>query len=103
MTRGTTPTISFNLPFDVSNLAVYYITVSQIFGRSKKQVLDFDAEDCSSSGRRIEVELSQEDTLALTEENPVLVQLRARSTEGKAYASKEFRTTVDGILKDGVI
>lgn len=103
MTRGTTPTLVFTLPFAASELAAYYITAGQQFGSAVKQVFEKSAEDCQEDGDTITVVLTQDDTLKLVADNQVLIQVRARTTGGTALASKIFRRPADMILKDGVI
>ena len=103
MYRGTTPTLTFTLPMDASELSTYYITISQVFGKSVSPIIEKSDEDCESAGRVITCVLSQEDTLLLSDGQPVLIQIRALTTEDVALASKIFRTTADMILKEGVI
>lgn len=103
MYRGTTPTLTFTLPFDVSELAVYYITIAQQYGKSISTIIEKSTEDCTEDGQVITCVLTQEDTLKLYGEGKVLIQVRARTAGGTALASKMFQTTAAEILKDGVI
>ena len=100
MIRGTTPILHFTLPFAVSELSEYWITLSQRYENIK---IDKDSTDCTVSGRQITLILSQEDTLKLIPDKPVYIQIRALTTSDLAIASTQFRCDVDDILREGVI
>lgn len=51
----------------------------------------------------IHLPLTQEDTLKLTDDEPVWVQLRLRDNLGNAVASEPMRVEVGEVFKDGVI
>lgn len=99
MFRGTTPTLKFALPFDTSTLAAAWVTLAQ----SGKVIVDRPLEDCVLSGNELSVTLTQEETIQLTAEHRVDIQLRVRTTDDTALASKVFTLTAERILKDGVI
>lgn len=99
MIRGTTPTCSFGLPFETSNIEKLYITFSQ----DEKEVLNFTKDDCEFEEKTINLKLTQDDTLKLNDELMVSIQLRILTIDGDAMASRIIRTHVDAILKDGVI
>ena len=100
MIRGTTPTLTFKLPFQVSNLAEYWITISQKY---ENIAINKTSEDCTADDDTITVILSQEDTLKLIGDKPVYIQIRALTTEDEALATKMWACAVDDILKEGVI
>ena len=100
MIRGTTPTLSFKLPFQVSELAEYWITISQ---RYENLIINKTSADCTASGDTITVTLSQNDTLKLIGDKPVYLQIRALTTDDEAIASKMWTCPVEDILKEGVI
>ena len=100
MIRGTTPILHFTLPFAVSELSEYWITISQRYENIK---IDKTSEDCTASGSVISLELSQEDTLKLMADKPAYIQIRALTTDDIAIASTIIRTSVGDILKEGVI
>ena len=99
MIRGTTATLICTLPFNVNTLKYAYFTIKQC------DTIIIDRQiDCSElSGDKIEVHLSQEDTLKLKEKHQAEIQLRAITVGGEAVASNIITTYVDRILKDGVI
>ena len=68
MIRGTTPILHFTLPFEVSELSEYWITISQRYENIK---IDKTSADCTASGSEITLELTQEDTLKLIAGKPV--------------------------------
>ena len=51
----------------------------------------------------LEVELSQEDTLAFKQTKDVEIQIRARFLDGHAIKSNIMVTDVSKVLKEGVI
>lgn len=100
MKRGTTPTLTFGLPFPPSSLAVAYIT----FAQQGETVLEKTLDDCEQEDNYLKLALSQEDTLRLQDGGPgVRIQLRVRFYDGSAMASDMITTSVGAILKDGVI
>lgn len=99
MIRGTTPTLEFNLPFDVSDIAAGYITFSQ-YGQP---VFEKELKDAVCVGTLITLKLSQEDKLKLLAGTRTYIQLRVRLVTGDAMASKIMTVRTDMILKDGVI
>lgn len=97
--RGTTPTCTFELPFDTSIIDKLYITFSQ----NNEEVLNFTKDNCTFDGKNVNLKLKQEDTLKLNDKLMVNIQLRLLATDGEALASQIIRTHVDAILRDGVI
>lgn len=110
MRRGTTPTLTFTLPYDIA-ISALYIT----FVQGDKTILEKTIDDVTIDGNKITLSLTQDDTLLfeapLSQPQPpfskmpdiVLIQLRLRDENGNAVASQIIKTTVDAILKDGVI
>lgn len=101
MYRGTTPTIQFKLPFAASVCDEIWITISQ-FGN---EVINKTKADCSIDGNEVSVTLTQDETLKLKASNngQTLVQMRVRTNNKKALASKAFAVSTEDILKDVVI
>jgi len=101
MIRGTTPILHFTLPFEVSELSEYWITISQRYENIK---IDKTSTDCTASGSEITLTLTQEDTLKLMPDKPAYIQIRALTAEDDyAIASTIVRCSVSDILKEGVI
>ena len=100
MIRGTTPILNFTLPFEVSELSEYWITISQRYENIK---IDKTSEDCTASGSEITLTLTQEDTLKLMPDKPAYIQIRALTADDDyAIASTIVRCSVSDILKEGV-
>lgn len=99
MYRGTTPTISYRLPFSAEQLAEAYITIAQ----NDEVKIEKSLSECETNGDTITAELTQEDTLKLDKRFPAEIQLRIRTLAGDALATEPDVETVGKILKDGVI
>lgn len=100
MVRGTTPTLTFNLPMAVSTLSEYWVTVSQRYDNIR---IDRDKTTLTASGSSIVANLTQEETMRLVPDKPVFIQLRVLTSGGDAMASEIFKTTVGEVLREEVI
>lgn len=98
MIRGTTPTLTFNLPFETSVVKSAYITI-----RSKEVEVEKETKDCILNGTTITTKLTQEDTLKLPESKLAKVQLRILTNDGEALATSVYEIRVGELLKEGVI
>lgn len=98
MIRGTTPTFTFNLPFDTSVIKKAYITI-----RSRGIEVEKSKENCTLNGNTISTTLTQEETLALPKSLKAEVQLRVLTNDNKALATEIYEVEVAEILKEGVI
>lgn len=97
--RGTTPTVTFNLPFDVStirNCEVY-------FAQNDELLVTKAIEDCVLEDRTLSVTLSQEDTLAFDDDAKLEMQIRFVFTNGTVDATQIIKGKIGRILKDGEI
>lgn len=97
MTRGTTPTLRFNLPFDTEGITDGYITIAQ----RGAQNLDIPIERCMREGKTLTVTLTQSETLSLRTSRAE-IQLRVKIGE-RIMASKIISADVGRILKEGTI
>lgn len=104
MTRGTTPTLEFQLPFAADIIDVLSVAFSQITQPYTPAQLVFEKslDDCTVSGQSVMLTLSQEDTLKLDAAQDVEIQLRILAN-GSALASQIIRIPVGRILKDGLL
>lgn len=97
MIRGTTPTLTFELPFAADEIDEGYITIAQR-GRPN---MDIPISRCTADGNVLTLTLTQEETLqlraALAE-----IQLRVKVDES-VLASEMITFDVGAILKEGVI
>lgn len=96
--RGTTPTITFRLPFQTDQIRKVEIYFAQEVFLFQK-----NTEDCSFEENRITVTLSQEETLQLDEGLSLRLQVRIVFTNGAVGATRKLRTSVVGLLKEGMI
>ena len=76
--RGTTPTMRFTLPIDVSLVKVARITYAQ----NDRELYVKTTEDCTLEGKTISHTLTQEETFRFDSESLAQVQLRLLTTGG---------------------
>lgn len=86
MIRGTTPTHTFQLPFDTSEVCSVRLIYKQELLHGCI-VLTKEIDDCQMSGDQISVTLTQEDTLSLNCKYPVKIQLRVLTKQGESLAT----------------
>lgn len=97
--RGTTPTVTFNLPFNVNtiqNLEVY-------FSQNDELLVTKGYNDCVLSGNTLSVTLKQRDTLQFNDEEKLQMQIRFRFTDDSVDATKVIKGKVEELLSDNVI
>lgn len=101
MRRGTTPTIVFHLPFNVSTIH----NVEVYFAQDDELIIEKKMSDCILSGTTLSVTLTQADTLAFsTDDNGrIEMQLRFVFTDGSVDATTIIKEKAQKILKDGEI
>lgn len=97
--QGTTPTVTFNLPFDVStikNCEVY-------FGQNDELLVTKGYNDCVLSGTTLSVTLKQADTLRFDPSEKLQIQLRFRYTDDSVDATEIIKGKVGDLLSDAKI
>lgn len=102
MIRGTTPLLSFGVPFEPKAAKDIYIT----FAQNGKEVFTVEKKDCTFEYHTINVTLTQAQTLSFTATAQIQIQIRVTFTNGdkvEAMASDIITTTVQRILKEGEI
>ena len=99
MMRGTTPTHTFNIPFDVDCV----VETKVIYSQGDKQVLSKGTEDCALVGNTISVTLTQEETFLFDSGKKLKIQLRVLTKEGEALASHIILADVDQCLDEEVL
>lgn len=105
MYRGTTPTLTFTLPFSCDQLSVVSIAFAQKkmpYAKEAEVVLEKALCDCQMNGNTLALTLSEEDTLALDCHYLVEIQLRAKVGD-VTMASEIITESVGRILKDGCL
>lgn len=99
MIRGTTPTLEFGFPFDVSLAEKVSIVLCQ-YG---KIIIEKTLDDCMVDGQTLNLKLTQAETLSLRAGTKTDIQVRVRTYDGTALASNIISVGTDKILKDGEI
>ncbi len=99
MYRGTTPVISLTVT-GLSDIELHsaYLTVKQ-----RNVIIEKTLDDMTIADDKIEVTLSQKETLQFGAGLNAEIQLRCLSKSDVAYASEVLTVPVDRILKDGEI
>ena len=99
ITRGTTPDVDIELPFDTSALAEAYISFTQV-GRI---VIERAIEDMTLKGTHLSFRLTQLETLKLSDKFNVEIQARFKLVDNTLLASYIYEANVGRIIKEGVI
>ena len=101
MYRGTTPTITFNLDLDVSNIVKLIVT----FAQNGKIVFERNENQCAinTEENSISLTLTEEETLSLKPNSDLSVQIRFALNNGVKGVSRIASTYVENILHDGVL
>lgn len=97
--RGATITNEFTVPIDFTNAIALYITYQQL-GRT---VIEKTLNEITTTSNKLTVTLTQEEGLKLKEKLPVRIQIRGKLADNSVHVSKIIETTVDELLKEGVI
>ena len=120
MRRGTTPTHNFETEIDLTGADVIYITyaqrksedymplrvdptLSKVFDEEFETILELEKDRMTITPECISVTLTQEETLAFSENKKVYIQIRVGYPDKSAIASDVIETRAQMILKDGVI
>lgn len=98
MRRGTTPTHTFSLPFDTSEIT----SVRIVYAQNSRPVVVKKTKDVSMNGTVISVKLTQKDTLSLRSDCDVDIQVRILIRDD-AIASEPIRVKIAPLLDDEVL
>ena len=93
MIRGTTPTITYKFPFEVSTIEKVRI----YFMQGNVTLLTKDEDDITTEGNQISVTLTEEETYAFSPKKRIDTQVRFLTTDGTVGASKPKYIDVDNI------
>lgn len=97
MRRGTTPTHTFLVPIDASDVKMVRVIYSQ-----QNRVVLTKEYNTYRDGKLV-VKLSQKDTLAFDSNLLAQIQVRVLTLAGEALASNIIQTCVSRILEDEVL
>lgn len=96
---GCTHDHSFTIPFAQSDIAAMVITYQQRGITKVEKTID----DCTFTDGKVQVSLTQEETLKFDSEAVVQMQIRIRLNNGLVTKSDIIETYTDNVLNDGVI
>jgi hypothetical protein len=99
MNMGGTPLHTFELEIGTANIVDLLISYAQ----SGRVILRKRLEDCTLTGNRVSVRLTQEDTLRFSENHNVEIQLRVKLDTGIVIPSDPIIETVRGCVDTEVI
>lgn len=94
MRQGTTPTLTFTLPFETTGLAKCNID----FAQNGSVVLTKGIEDCTLSENSVAVSLTEEETLALNSKQLLEMQISVQKADNTIARSKPIVTKVGKAL-----
>lgn len=99
MYRGTTPTFTFTLPFESSQIT----SLNLCFVQLGEIVLEKALSDCRPNGNTLQFDLTEEETLRF-DAGKGMVEMQLRVGCGDArMASNIMMVSVERILKDGCL
>lgn len=99
MYRGTTPTITFTLPFETSRITA----LNLCFAQQGEVILEKERAVCKTEGNTLQVSLTEAETL-LFDDRKGMVEMQLRVGCGDArMASNIMQVSVEQILKDGCL
>lgn len=101
MYRGTTPTLCFTVmtQLDLSKVKTVWVTFQNFV---HERTYTGEEVRVEAATKKMYVDMSQEETLAFSA-GKVDIQIRMLMEDGKAYATDVVTTTVEEVLRDGVI
>lgn len=97
--EGTTPTHTFELPFDLTTAK----RIRLIYSQNNKVLFVREKDNLTVAGSVIEHKLTQEETLAFDPRYLVEIQIRVLTARDDALASDIITTTVSRLLEDEVM
>lgn len=99
MRRATTPTHTFTLPFEASEIKALVISYEQC----EKIVLEKRKNDVVLSGNTVSLTLKQEETNLFKCHHEIGIQMRVQLQDGNVLASDMATITVERVLNDEVL
>lgn len=97
--RGTTPTQTFELPFNTSLIREVIISYVQ----RGKVLFDKRRADCTFEGNIISFRLTQEETFMFDDKHVLTIEMRFIFEDGTVDAANDIITSVDGIYNEEVM
>jgi hypothetical protein len=97
--RGTTPIMSFGLPFNTERLEVGFVTVQQ----NGITIFEKSLSACDCDGKTVTARFAQEDTLQLVSDCGAEIRLVVKTVDGERLETKPIVKRVINTSKEGVI
>ena len=97
--QGSTPTHTFNIPYPKNIIDKVIVTYTQ----EDKIVFERKDNDVIVKDYSIQVELTQENTLALDPSKMVCIQLKIKTVTGKVIPSNKLYKSVEEVLNKEVM
>lgn len=97
--RGTTPTHSFKLPFDCSNISAAMV----IYAQDNVEIFHKNKNDCEIDKDVVLVHLTQEETLKFDCNKNVQIQLKVKMANDEVLVSPVYVNSVGRCLNDEVL
>jgi hypothetical protein len=94
MRQGTTPTLTFTLPFEVADL----VKCDVDFAQNNKVVLSKKIEDCTLSENTVAVTLTEDETLNLSTKQLLEMQISVQKSDNTIARSKPIVAKVGKAL-----
>ena len=98
MQRYSTPKININVPPEA--VAELWFTITGLNGG---EILTKTLKDITVEDDHFVVNLSQEDTSKLPEDDYVKIQTRVLYADGQSFGSRIYNIKVEDVLKDGIM
>lgn len=103
MIRGTTPTITMELPCEVSVAEIASAIVSIEQSGKEKITKTFPEITKDTGANTLAVKLTQEESLSLSSRNKAIVQLKVKTSNGTVLASHPTPIVVTDIINKEVM
>lgn len=99
MRKGTTPKLTFTLPFDTKDVSC----VRVIFAHNNEPILTKDEKACSMTGNDVVIPFTQEETFLFKCDTNYQVQVRVKLRDGSVLASDIMNLPVERCLDEEVL
>ena len=99
MIRGTTPTHTFELPFDTAEIK----EIKVIYAQDNEPLFCKRMDDCDVDGSNVSVKLTQEETFLFDHKKMVQIQIRVLTFGEDSLITAVMKVPVDKCLDDEVL
>lgn len=99
ITRGTTPTLGFELDIDVGLCDKIIVTINQL----NENIIQISGDRLEILANTVNVTLTQEETLKLRRNNDVNIQVKVKLVNGTVMASAIQKIDVNNILNEEIL